>query len=209
MSSEIRRSVDILFDDGVTRTVLMNTNAKIEAESAVRQADGTPTPFYRLIHQDGLAPLRALLWAGLRGADKTLRVGREQLTLEAAGELLAQIDHDELALQLFLAVLAADARTTEDERKNAERVARATMQAMGMTAMPAFPPSAATPSDPDNSPTMTISNAPPANCSTSSPTVSGGCASNAGKNAPCAAIPTPNAATSSRILRGGRERLGG
>lgn len=193
MTSDIRRSVDILFDDGVTRTVLMNTNAKIEAESAVRQADGTPTPFYRLIHLDGLTPLRALLWAGLRGADKTLRVGREQLTLEAAGALLDVIDQDELALQLLLSVLAADARTTEDTRKNAERVARTVLGEMRTVATPDCRSSVATPSDPAVSPTTTTWSAPPANCSISSTIVSGGNASTPDRSNLSAVIPIASA----------------
>ncbi len=124
---EIVRSVDIPFLDGTTRTVLLNMSAKIEAEGAMPRADGTPTPFYELINLDGLTPLRALLWAGLRGADPTLRVGAGQLRLADVDALLEEIDSNELAVYLMLALSRADHHLSEDDRKNADRAAATTL----------------------------------------------------------------------------------
>lgn len=122
--AEIVRTVQLTFNDGSVRAVLMNNAAKVDAECALRQADGNPTPFYQLMNMDGLAPLRALLWAGMRGAllAENRRAEANVLTLEAAGELLDEIDNNELAAWLVVAVVAADKRTTEDQLKNVREV---------------------------------------------------------------------------------------
>jgi hypothetical protein len=127
---EITRTVDIPFLDGQTRTVLMNVSARIEAESAIVRPDGTPTPFYEIANMDGLTPLRALLWAGLRGADHSLRVGQGQLRLGDVDVMLEDIDSNELWVYLSLATVLADKHsvTTEEQRKNAMR---RTMETIG------------------------------------------------------------------------------
>lgn len=137
MAAEFDRKIYIQFDDGVTRPVLLNNGAKIEAEGAVRDAEGNPTPFYRMMFMEGLTPLRALLWAGLRGADRELRVGPRQLTLEATGDLLDLIDHGELNALLALAVVAADRTTTEDTLKKAREAADERIRAVTTADLPA------------------------------------------------------------------------
>lgn len=146
---EIDRTVRIPFDDGETRPVLLSMLAKIEAEGAVRQLDGSPTPFYVLADTDSHTARSALLWAGLRAADATLRTGTRALTLEQVAEMMEHITPTELAYYLSLALVLADHRTTEEQRGNARRLTQERIEAYRQELIATAPPpiSDASPSD--------------------------------------------------------------
>lgn len=147
--AEIIRTVEIPFLNGETRTVLMSMGAKIEAEGTLRRPDGTPTPFYEIINMDGLMPLRALLYAGIRGAMRAEQRYAEAaaVTLEQVDGLLELIDSNTLAAYLIVAVSLADRVkvTDEDQAKNIRRRASETIARLGEMTTTS---SAASPSDP-------------------------------------------------------------
>ena len=103
-----RATVALEFDNGERYDIRLGYNAMAEAESAVLKPDGSVTPFAELINSNAITAMRAILWAGLRGAGTNI-------TLAETGELLAHIDHDELYLKLMRASLYANPRTTDDD----------------------------------------------------------------------------------------------
>lgn len=151
---EIVRTVDIPFDDGTTRTVLMNIEARIEAESAVPLPDGSPRSFYEITNMDGLTPVRALLWAGRRAALRAedRKAEAAAIRLPDVNAWLEDININELAAWLALAVAIGDKATTRDEdaKKKAEDRTAAMLRAWKEE--PSIP-SGGLPSDPATSPT--------------------------------------------------------